>query len=349
MMKRLSYVFFVLISCMVFSCSKEVHGPERHGGLVSFSAPALEDTKAAFIESADGLAEGFSVYAQKFTTDQDRMLFMDNVMVYRKDDMTWGYDGEDYYWSPGAYHMFYAIYPYCDEDDGRYSFEPVQSGLLVAQKGGAHIETGVEKDVVDIVYGSCEFTSEPFSLDKAPESIKFQMRHAFSSVQFDVVNHSDYEIASVIGKIWGEAENGTMPGLYDKASSLTISATDARTVWEGRAVGDGRFDFTSVINLAKGKECTVFEEMVIPQNINTSEAGVKDRMYLHLKVDFKDVDTDPTFSVCLADIELSGQEALYKKTYLPGKRYKYTLNVTSQYVTCGVSLVDWDDDDMIDL
>ena len=72
-------------------------------------------------------------------------------------------------------------------------------------------------------------------------------------------------------------------------------------------------------------------------------------MHLSLSVDFEGMATPAVFTVCLADIELDEQEALYKKTYLPGKRYEYNLNVTSDYITCSVDLVEWTDDDMIDL
>ena len=174
------------------------------------------------------------------------------------------------------------------------------------------------------------------------------MKHVFSSVKLNLINRSDYKITAVSGKISGS--DGTLPGLYDAVTGLVINA-DETIQWNDLqiAADPGTFSFEHTdMNLLQGAETAVFEELVIPQNINTSAAGVKDRMHLRLSVTFETMDS-AEFTVCLADIELSEQDAQYKKTYLPGKRYEYNLNVTSDYITCSVDLVEWTDDDMIDL
>lgn len=335
-----------MIASMTLSCAKGAHEPVFSGTQVEFALPEVENVKAAFVEDAGALAEGYGVYALKYTSDQDKTLFMNNVRVYRKSDDVWGYD-EEYFWSPGAYHMFFAVYPY--EGTGKYYYASTELGMTVTQKDGAAIETGVGKNPQDILYAVKTFDSEPFDPAKTPEKVFFNMRHAFSCVRFDVVNHSDFIIEKVQGKIWGKEKNGILPGLYDTATSLMVSGSEARSVWDGRGIGDGKFEFSEdAMNLTQGAETKVFEEIVIPQNINTTDTG-KDKVYLHLTVYFKGEKSPSEFSVCLSDIELASQEALYKKTYLPGKRYRYALNVTSDYVSCGVTLVDWDEDDIIDL
>ena len=90
------------------------------------------------------------------------------------------------------------------------------------------------------------------------------------------------------------------------------------------------------------------QEIVIPQNINAVASG-KDKLYLHFSVTFQGNNTPTQYTICLADIPLTGQKPEYLKTWLPGKNYVYNLNVTSDYITCSVSVVDWIEDDMIDL
>lgn len=349
MMKSITYIFMSLTLLALISCNKVVR-PSDDSERIEFAIPMLEGTKAAFKESADDLADGFSVFAIKYTEDSDMIRFMNNVKVSRKNGV-WDYVGA-YYWSPMAYHSFYAFYPYCNEDEGDYIYESsVENANLVITPKSGLIRTGTNiVDVTDILYGISSFMPAPFDVSQPVDKVVFIMKHVFSSVKLNLINRSDYKITAVSGKISGS--DGTLPGLYDAVTGLVINA-DETIQWNGlQAATDPKaefgFDHTGM-NLLQGDETAVFEELVIPQNINTSAAGVKDRMHLHLSVTFETVADPAEFTVCLADIELSEQDAQYKKTYLPGKRYEYNLNVTSDYITCSVDLVEWTDDDMIDL
>lgn len=344
MMKSTTYIFMSLTLLALISCNKVVR-PSDDSERIEFGIPMLEGTKAAFKESADDLADvGFSVFAIKYTEDSEVMRFMNNVKVSRTDGV-WDYDG-DYYWSPMAYHSFYAFYPYCNEVDGDYIYESsVENANLVITSKSGLIRTGTN-DVTDILYGISSFMAAPFDVSQPVDKVVFIMKHVFSSVKLNLINRSDYKITAVSGKISGS--DGTLPGLYDAVTGLVINA-DETIQWNYLdPVAEFSFKHTGM-NLLQGDETAVFEELVIPQNINTSVAGKKDRMHLHLSVTFEGMATPAVFTVCLADIELDEQEALYKKTYLPGKRYEYNLNVTSDYITCSVDLVEWTDDDMIDL
>lgn len=349
MMKFRKYIFISLTLLALISCNK-VGRPSDDSERIEFGIPMLEGTKAAFKESADDLADGFSVFAIKYTEDSEVMRFMNNVKVSRTDGV-WNYDGA-YYWSPMAYHSFYALYPYCNEKDDDYIYESsVENANLVITPRSGLIRTGTNiDDVTDILYGISSFMSAPFDVSQPVEKVVFTMKHVFSSVKLNLINRSDYKITAVSGKISGS--DGTLPGLYDAVSGLVINA-DETIQWNGLQAATGpkaEFSFNHTgMNLPQGAEKAVFEELVIPQNINTSAAGEKDRMHLRLSVNFETVDDPAEFTVCLADIELSEQDAQYKKTYLPGKRYEYNLNVTSDYITCSVDLVEWTDDDMIDL
>ena len=349
MMKSTTYIFMSLTLLALISCNKVVR-PSDDSERIEFGIPMLEGTKAAFKESADDLAEdGFSVFAIKYTEDSEVMRFMNNVKVSRTDGV-WDYDGA-YYWSPMAYHSFYAFYPYCDGIVGDYKYESsVENANLVITPKSGPIRTGTNADVTDILYGISSYMAAPFDVSQPVDKVVFIMKHVFSSVKLNLINRSDYKITAVSGKISGS--DGTLPGLYDACDSLVINA-DETIQWNDLqiAADPGAFSFEHTdMNLLQGAETAVFEELVIPQNINTSAAGVKDRMHLRLSVTFATEPADTAeFTVCLADIELSEQDAQYKKTYLPGKRYEYNLNVTSDYITCSVDLVEWTDDDMIDL
>lgn len=350
MMKFRKYIFISLTLLVLGACKKDVRPSEEHSERIEFGIPLLEETKAAFKESADDLADGFSVFAIKYTEDSDTIRFMNNVKVSRTDGV-WNYEGA-YYWSPMAYHSFYAFYPYCDGTVGDYIYgSSVENANLVITPKDGLIRTGTNTGgVTDILYGFSSFMSTPFDVSQPVEKVVFTMKHVFSSVKLNLINRSDYKITAVSGSITGS--DGTLPGLYDAVSGLVINA-DETIQWNdlqiaADPVAEFSFNHTGM-NLLQGDETAVFEELVIPQNINTSVAGVKDRMHLSLSVDFGGMATPAVFTVCLADIELDEQEALYKKTYLPGKRYEYNLNVTSDYITCSVDLVEWTDDDMIDL
>lgn len=348
-MKSTTYIFMSLTLLALISCNKVVR-PSDDSERIEFGIPMLEGTKAAFKESADDLADvGFSVFAIKYTEDSEVMRFMNNVKVSRTDGV-WDYDG-DYYWSPMAYHSFYAFYPYCDGIVGDYKYESsVENANLVITPKSGPIRTGTNADVTDILYGISSFMPAPFDVSQPVDKVVFIMKHVFSSVKLNLINRSDYKITAVSGKISGS--DGTLPGLYDAVTGLVINA-DETIQWNDLKIAEdpvAEFSFNHTdMNLLQGAETAVFEELVIPQNINTSAAGVKDRMHLRLSVTFDTVADPAEFTVCLADIELSEQDAQYKKTYLPGKRYEYNLNVTSDYITCSVNLVEWTDDDMIDL
>ena len=353
-MKSTTYIFMSLTLLALISCNKVVR-PSDDSERIEFGIPMLEGTKAAFKESADDLADGFSVFAIKYTEDSEVMRFMNNVKVSRTDGV-WDYDG-DYYWSPMAYHSFYALYPYCNEDDDDndddyiYVSSVENANLVITPKDGRLIRTGTNTGgVTDILYGISSYMAAPFDVSQPVDKVVFIMKHVFSSVKLNLINRSDYKITAVSGKISGS--DGTLPGLYDAVSGLVINADETIQWNDLQAAEDPKAEFGfnhTGMNLLQGAETAVFEELVIPQNINTSAAGEKDRMHLRLSVTFDTVADPAEFTVCLADIELSEQDAQYKKTYLPGKRYEYNLNVTSDYITCSVDLVEWTDDDMIDL
>ena len=342
---------------MLLSCSKVNHLPENQGDEIVFADPYVLNTRSVLIESSDQMADGYSVFASKSVTDvsgnRQGTMFMNNTRVYKAGGV-WKYDAdESYHWSIGASHAFCGIFPYCDVSTGvlEYNVNIATHGLEILARDGSVIKTGVgQGGCPDILYDVVSY-DEPMGVHDTPEPIQFNMKHASSIVTFNVANRSENEIASVSGRLWGAEKDGSKPGLFDVASKVSI--TD-KVEWLDCAVGEGRFEFELSSLLSQGQTVSkAGQVLVIPQNINTTTAD-KDKLYLHLTVVFNNARAGGSkatkqYHVCLADIPLNGQDASLLKTWLPGKNYIYNLNVTSDFITCTVSVVPWIEDDFIDL
>lgn len=339
---------------ILFSCSKVNPSPENQGGEIKFADPLVTETKTTIITSSEQMIEGYSVFASKHVTDasgtKQGTMFMNNTKVY-KDDGVWKYDANDaYHWSPGASHKFCGIFPYCDGNSGvlKYSVDVASGALEVLPREGDYIKTGVEEGgCPDILYDIVSY-DDPFDVYSTPEPVAFHMKHACSIVTFNVTNRSDDNIQSVSGFLRGADSGGTStkPGLFDQASSVSIGQN---VVWNDLSVGEGSFEFsTDAISTGATAE-KAGQKLVIPQNINTT-TNEKDKLYLHLTVVFGNLgNSQKQYHVCLADIPLTGQDASLLKTWLPGKNYIYNLNVTSDFITCAVSVIPWIEDEFIDL
>lgn len=349
-------ILVISIMCIVaLSCSR-IEKPLVHE--IGFDEPSVDiPTRTTPLITGPGQMEaaGISVFASKSVGESGTM-FMNNVKVYKKGDI-WGYDEHMYHWSPGASHKFFGIYPYCGtaSDPLTYQVNTQSHALEVYGKAKtAPIKTGVAQGGCPDILFSVVSYDEPFDLMSDPGPVVFNMRHAGAVVTLNVINKSDYEITNVSGSLKGApavAPATVLPGLYDTAQKVVID-TESSTpvVWEGLGLGDGTFRFSHPdLNLAVGARIDqVFQEIVIPQNINAVASG-KDKLYLHFSVTFQGNPNPSSYTICLADIPLTGQKPEYLKTWLPGKNYVYNLNVTSDYITCSVSVVDWIEDDMIDL
>lgn len=343
----------------VLSCSR-IEKPLMHE--IGFDAPSVDvPTRTTPLITGPGQmgTTGISVFASKSVGESGTM-FMNNVKVYKKGDI-WGYDEHMYHWSPGASHKFFGIYPYCGTASDPLTYQVNISSRALEVYGKANktgydpIKTGVAQGGCPDILFSVVSYDEPFDLMSDPGPVVFNMRHAGAVVTLNVINKSDYEITNVSGSLKGApavAPATVLPGLYDTAQKVVID-TESSTpvVWEGLGLGDGTFRFSHPgLNLAVGgKKENAFQEIVIPQNINAVVPDEKDKLYLHFSVTFQDNPNPSSYTISLADIPLTGQKPEYLKTWLPGKNYVYNLNVTSDYITCSVSVVDWIEDDMIDL
>mgnify|MGYP003291597517 CR=1 FL=1 len=359
-MRRILVISIMFLAAL--SCSR-IEKPLVHE--IGFDEPSVDiPTRTTPLITGPGQmgTTGISVFASK-SVGVDGTMFMNNVKVYKKGDV-WAYDDYKYHWSPGASHKFFGIYPYCDPSAAPLTYKVNTTSRAIEVYGkakddtetGYHpIKTGVEEGGCPDILFSVVSYDEPFDLMSDPGPVVFNMRHAGAVVTLNVINKSDYVITGISGSLKGApaVDPATvLPGLYDTAQKVVID-TESSTpvVWEYLGLGNGSFVFHhDNLNLAVGStHAQAFQEIVIPQNINAVAPDTKDKLYLHFSVTFNGNSDPSSYTICLADIPLTGQKPEYLKTWLPGKNYVYNLNITSDYITCGVSVVDWVEDDMIDL
>lgn len=358
MIRTLSYIFLFLF--VFISCSKHEE-TKVQSGRISFSvSEVLAPTKATLIKDKKQLVSGdgqlgFSVFAARYLVEHTSTheLFMQNIKVSSTDGgKSWSYDADPstidkndfFFWSPGAAHKFFAVYPYYDVNHDQYDFGLVSE---VNQQehalGMNNVITGTDYDGVnqcpDILYG-VEYYPEPYDVQKGRDSVVFTLKHALAAVSLRIRNASEYPVTNVTGS--------QLTGFYNKANVLL---SDDGAIWSGLESDDTRkFSVPEIeVSIAPG---TVYQPsgndywytvLMIPQDFGTFAGDVK--------MDFSAImDTvgKKSYSLDFKKYPVSTQ-AEYQYTYLPGYHYIYNINLTASNITCDVDVVDWIEDDPIHL
>lgn len=367
MKKILTYLILVL---SILSCREKHVQPEATPAAISFASPEVMQTKSVLIENKSQLLTGdgelgFSVFAAKYIPSEAGQItqhsqFMDDVKVYSTDGgATWRYDGS-YYWSPGAIHKFFAVYPYYEnegEDKDEYDLgleyainedEHVleatgKSSIVAGEIVKGFIYTGLnssgENICPDILYGVKKY-SEPYSLKENRESIKFELSHAMSAVSFRIRNASDYNINRITaGKIQ-----------HFKNALEYVWLSDDGPAWGSLTIDDNyTFDVPDIQGTvspgtyypdASTFWCTV---LMIPQDFGSLQSNPS----FTFVVDF-DTIADKEYTVNFKDYQLHNN-AEHAFSFLSGYRYIYNFNVTSSAISCHVDIVPWIEDEPIHL
>lgn len=378
-MKRIfTYLIFVF---SVLSCGEKHVQPELSSAVISFASPHVMQTKSVLVEDKTQLVTGpqelgYSVFAARYVLgdDIDHEQFMNDVKIYSIDNgHTWKYDGKQYYWSPGAVHKFFAVYPYyeIEDNDDATDDDVYDLGLSYAineqvhaiQVTGKHVEDGVtyictgteangENICPDILYGVEKF-SEPYSVGEKRDLIKFQLSHALSAISFRFRNASEIPIKSIT----------TQPihGFKNASSYVRLSENGAKWA-HPENVGGHSFlvpEFNTAMpqsldRIAPGDYYTSVEAenywytaFMIPQNFGsypqspsftftvTFEDEIGNEIYKTYTINFKDYQVQNT--------------AEHAYSFLPGRHYEYNLNVTLSAISCHVDVVPWIEDEPIKL
>lgn len=364
-MKRfVTYALFMVLSAV--SCREKIDVPVVDE--IAFSAPEVAETKSILItdktEMVSGVGElAYSVFASRYIPNQDGSmskhgLFMDNVKVYSNDNgSTWQYGGTTFYWSPGAVHTFFAVYPYYDDDENADTYDMGLSFSIDEERHalkmtGKHeidsktvICTGTDeygKNICpDILYGVMSYPV-PYAVGEDRDPVRFNMNHALAAVSFRLRNASENTITGVTA--------GSLTGFINASDYVLLSHEGP--IWDKESfqtlaghqfnVPSFEYEITSGAYYEPDGKKYWYTALMIPQEFG----AYQDSPSFAFTVDFSDGDKD--FSIDFKDYPVSSV-AEYAFTYLPGYHYVYNLNVTASNITCDVDIVPWIEDEPIEL
>ena len=396
-MKKLFTYFIFLFSLL--SCREKIEHHDPVPEAISFAVPGVAQTKSVLIEDESQLVIGnvdlgYSVFDARYIPSEAGAIthheqFMQNVKVSSTDNgSTWGYDADpktdgvqQFYWSPGAIHNFFAVYPYFEEEDKNdetdndvydlglsYAINedvhalqvtgkhPVTEATLIAEDEPEDdsesapeylICTGVDEEgknlCPDILYG-VQFYGEPYSVSENREAVKFTLNHALSAVSFKIRNASEYNITNV------EARNIT--GF--KNASEYVRLSDGGPVWGPLyLVQEHTFDVPDISStISHGSYYTASGSdywntaLMIPQNFGSQATSPS--FTFTVTFDQNASNSTKTYTINFKDYQVHSN-AEHAFTFLPGYRYVYTFNVTSKIISCNVEVKPWIDDEPIKL
>ena len=364
---------YLLLVFSVLSCREKEVLPAVSPSDIRFSVPKVADTKSVLIEDKSQLkigddVLGYSVFAARYIPSETGAItkhqqFMTNIKIQSTDDgSSWDYDSDGakegnqhFYWSPGAVHKFFAVYPYYDPTDDTYDlgFEyGINEAEHALQATGKHetgsgtqklICTGLDdsgKNICpDILYG-VQMYSEPYKVGDQRAPIKFTMSHALSAVSLRIRNASEYVITGVAaGEITG----------FENASEY-VRLSDGGPVWGPLSTVAHTFDVPDITsNISAGQYhpdsdsywCTV---LMIPQNFGSYPQSPS----FTFTVTFGGGIGNKTYTINFKDYQVQNT-AEHAYSFLPGRHYEYNLNVTSSAISCHVDVVPWIEDEPIKL
>ena len=361
-MKRfVTYALFMVLSAV--SCREKIDVPVADE--IAFSAPEVAETKSILItdktEMVSGVGElAYSVFASRYIPNQDgsmskHELFMDNVKVYSEDSgSTWKYDGTTFYWSPGAVHTFFAVYPYYDTGADTYdmglsfSIDEERHALKMTGKhstgGKTFICTGTDEDgkniCPDILYGVMPYPV-PYAVGEDRDPVRFNMNHALAAVSFRLRNASENGITGVTAE--------PVTGFMNASDQVLLSHEGP--IWESfQTLDEHQFKVPAVTSVIAsgayyepaGKKYW-YTALMIPQEFGT----YPESPYFNFTVAMSG-HGNKEYTVNFKDYAVSNV-AEYGFTYLPGYHYVYNLNITATDISCNVEIVPWIEDEPIEL
>ena len=279
---------------------------------------------------------GFAVYASRYNAEGyvDNNFF-NNVSVAQ--DGT--YEGK-YYWTPGAGHEFFAVYP----RDLNYALDATGKILSVAGTGpDGKVQAGTDGSgnniLKDILYDIALY-DEPYVPGSNPGKIKFDLKHACSAISFIINNLSGKRITSVTA--FNGSGNVEITGLYDEGN-LNFSIVDGLPAAGWSSLADGVKSLTLPAMTvtypdvwSHGTERTWDTLILIPQNFASLT------VQMSFRVTYEGYTYD-TYEVTLSDIRTGGSGYEYQA----GKHYKYKIDITNQDIMCYVNIVPWIEDETI--
>lgn len=308
-----------VVAVFLWACDNQ---PYNDGAILFRTAP--ESHTRAGIESNDDLREACStggeaigivgVVSNEYSSNVE--IFSNERLYYSAG--SWTYDNPRY-WVWGAKHDFMAIYPYSSSGDYTYD-----SAAGVVEYPSLVLG---ESNNIDLMWS---ISSRDLSVDPDTSSPQqLDLHHALALLEFRFVNAS----SSVVSRV----DNIALEGVKYKGSfSFTRSGETTLTVasdvvTEGSGIYKGELSTTNIpVDISKTHN--LFENMgsvvVMPQTVNRQPISLKLR-----------VSGGVTSAVDLG----TNSTAL---SWEAGKKYIYTMTLTTETVTFDVNVLDWVDDEV---
>lgn len=324
------------IALLAPSCSK-VSSYEQVR--IEFAPMVATKSFVASEEDATFRTNGFSIFAWKANGNGETKKIFDTtegtthhgakVFYY---DSKWNYSSNEY-WSPMSTHHFMAVYPY-KESGYSATFDSTTGDITVP------VGTVVLADnwkLPDIMYSSCE---RFYQIGDPITPVALEFHHACAAMTIRVRNGSEFNIDRI---------SGITISKINRSGSLTLTSDGA--IWSDANTGDD-INLNDLGEIQSGSleyKDILDSEMIIPQDF-TSATG-KNEIVLKFTVHFESTDKtySKTYSIILSDISLPNGSAQDNYKFLPGKHYKYNLDITGSAVRFEVSIINWIEDDPIDL
>lgn len=236
-MRKIFRIAYLALSLgVVLACKKE-YVPEEPQGTYPILFSCSDETRAvATVESMQGDANGFDVYAF-FNTPVTQNLSFDKNVKYDNGSWTYQHDNQELeYWLPGATYWFKAVYPNTinyQVDNSTQEQQLTISGFDITK----------QQDILVATTGALVVDTEI----QAPTSgsmVKLQFQHLLANVVVEIkaeVNVTIYDVSLKYVPVKGTYDDGlwkdySEQGNIEKAGinkSLSSSSNEYHDVTDG--------------------------------------------------------------------------------------------------------------------
>lgn len=250
-----------------------------------------------------------------------------------------------YYWTPGAAHRFYAVFPTyevgsstplvytVDEHTQTVHMPPVSAGTL----------DNYTNNCQDILYGIRNIP-EQFQVQDFPEKVSLTMKHACAALVFRIRNLT----GNPINRILPTGEEG-WDKMYIKGvkykGKMYLDPSGIAWTLENDVTTDQLYikplTEAAGASIANGAtSVNTFTAIVLPQNFGATSMPHKFCVYN------TGSHTPIKYELDLAKVSVV-HDGIKTYEWRPGYRYIYTMDVTDTHIICTVSVVPWIEDETI--
>lgn len=363
MKHRIAYIV-AFVTLVIAGCQK--HNPETHPqGSIRFAIDKVE-TKSNddVFETVDQIKGKYiRLWGFRYTTkpngdlDKSDSFMADyqgiicnvgadkwNTVYYNQSTNSWSENL--YYWTPGASHRFYAIFPtYAVSGSSPLVYtvdEKKQTVRMPQVTAGTLLNDGnYTNNCQDILYG-IKNIPEQFQIQDYPEKVQLTMKHACAALVFRIKNLT----GSPIDRILPTGETG-WDMMYIKGvkykGKMDLDPSGITWTLEDDVTTNQLYikPLNQATTIANGAtSVNTFTAIVLPQNFGSSSMPHKFRVFN------KSSETEIKYEVDLAKIGIMHDGKLSYE-WKPGYRYIYTMDVTDTHIICSVSVVPWIEDEAI--